>query len=120
MSSFFSIYAVGVGISMTMTGVTSSVKGMAATVARILSPFILKQKNYRKINNFLMVLTIGVMFSIPFVVMVPVLMLLFTLSGMARGLVRVTSMAYTMEEGKDGGEGKGMASALYNSGLDSG
>ena len=67
-----------------------------------------------------MVITIGAMFLIPYFVTVPVLMLLFTLSGMARGLVRVTSMTYTMEEGKDGGEGKGMASALYNSGLDSG
>jgi len=117
--SFFALYALSVGIPLAASGLLKGLKSGAATFIRFISGVVFRYVDHRTVN-FWGVILMGVStFLIPVLPTFAVLVVLFAIGGVCRGILRVTSAA-TVAEVRSEGQDVGVASAVYNAGLDIG
>lgn len=120
MNTFFPLLALKKGISLSVIGFLKGIKSTSATLIRMSLGLLVRWVNYRTLNNTaLLVLCAGV-FLLPFSASVFILMILFMATGLGRGIVRTTSAIFMAEHDFKDLRAKGIASAVYNAGLDLG
>ncbi len=119
-ATFFPLFALSAGLSLTFIGLLKSVKSLTATVLRPLAGDIFRYINFRTLNNLLIVTWAVVIVLLPSLRAEWMFFLVFIAIGICRGLLRVTSATMIAEEKAKETRGIGIASAVYNAGLDIG
>lgn len=119
-STFFPLFGLSIGLSLTTIGALRSAKSLAATGIRPISGFFFKFVNYRLLNNIAIVIWAVVVMLFPGMQLAWVFLLAFIAVGLSRGLIRVTSATMVAEEKSKRPAGLGLASGVYNAGLDIG
>jgi MFS family permease len=118
--TFVPLYAIGVGISLSMVGILKSVHSAAATVIRFAAAGVFLLVPVGVVNHTsVLAMALGTI-ALSFITTEPLLAALFVLLGTCRGLLRVTSATMIAEQRTRPGASVGMASAVYNAGLDTG
>jgi MFS family permease len=115
--AFFPLFGLGVGLSLTFIGLLKSIRSLVATGLRPMSGTIFRYIHFTTLNNILLVAWALVVFLVPAFYTPLALLLIFVVIGVSRGLTRVTSATMIAEEKA---RGVGLASGLYNAGLDVG
>ncbi len=121
--TFFPLYALAAGLSLTQLGLLRSLLSLSAAVVRPFSGRLFQRVNYRRVNHAAMVSAAGAVFFSPALIgSVPLLSALYILMGFSRGLTRVTSATMIAESSDTAGHGRsvGLWSGVYNAGLDLG
>jgi predicted MFS family arabinose efflux permease len=117
--TFFPLFGLSVGVPLAASGALKGLKSGAATFIRFISGAVFRYVDHRTANFWSVVLFGVSSLVLGFVTSLPLFVALFFAAGIARGLLRVTSAASVAElrrEGKD----VGIASGIYNMGLDAG
>lgn len=119
-SSFFPIYAIALGIPLGFVGLLRSLNSLVATAVRFGAAAIFRIAPPAAVNHvciFVMAAATVVLSAMS----APVaLVLAFLGLGASRGLIRVTSATSVADERATLGNRVGLASGVYNSGLDAG
>ncbi|HET7090652.1 MAG TPA: MFS transporter [Anaerolineae bacterium] len=136
--TFFPLYALAAGITLTQIGLLRSMLSLAAAVVRPFSGKLFQVIHYRRVNHMAMIgAAASVLLSPLMVGSMTLLAVLHTLMGLSRGLTRVTSATMLAESNateapplsppSDGGDDRGgrnarigIWSGVYNAGLDLG
>jgi len=117
--SFFALFGLAVGLPLAASGALKGLKSSAATFIRFISAGVFRYIDHRTVN-FWGVILMGVStLLIPVLPTFGVLVVLFAINGVCRGLLRVTSSAAVAEVRSEGHD-VGIASGVYNAGLDIG
>ena len=117
--SFFALYALAIGLPLAASGFLKGLKSGAATFIRFISGGVFRYVDHHTVN-FWSVILMGIStLLIPVLPAFGPLVVLFGVNGICRGLLRVTSAA-TVAEVRAEGHDVGIASAVYNAGLDVG
>jgi MFS family permease len=116
---FFVIFAPTVGISLAVVGVLRAVKSAAGLAIRLGGALVLTFADHRYITLAGVVLAAAMMVALPLSTSLVLLFPIFALLGVARGFIRATSAA-TIAELRREGRDVGLASGVYNAGLDIG
>lgn len=119
-STFFPLFGLSIGLSLTTIGALRSAKSLAATCIRPVSGFFFKFVNYRLLNNIAILVWSVIVFFFPSMQLGWVFLLAFIVVGLSRGLIRVTSATMVAEEKSKRSAGLGFAAGVYNAGLDMG
>ncbi len=119
-SAFFPLFGLSVGLSLTLIGLLKSIKSLTATGLRPMSGVIFRYIHFKTLNNLLIVAWALVMVLLPSLRELWMFVLVFIVIGTCRGLLRVTSATMIAEESARDMRGIGIASGLYNAGLDLG
>ena len=117
--TFFPLFGLSIGIPLTTSGALKGLKSGAATFIRFISGAVFRFLDHRTVNFWSVLLFGFTTVALGFVSAPATFFALFLLAGIARGLLRVTSAASVAElraEGRD----VGIASGVYNMGLDVG
>jgi len=117
--SFFALYALAIGLPLAASGFLKGLKSAAASFIRFISGGVFRYADHRTVNVWGVVLMALSTFLIPVLPTFAILVVLFTINGVCRGLLRVTSAA-TVAEVRAEGQDVGVASGVYNAGLDVG
>jgi predicted MFS family arabinose efflux permease len=120
--TFFPLYGTAIGLPVAFVGLLKASKSASATVIRFFAGALFRFLDYRAINFWAVLLFAASMFVIPFITGAlagPVLLVVFLGAGLCRGILRVTSAA-TVAQLRAEGQDIGLASGVYNSGLDLG
>jgi MFS family permease len=114
--TFFPIYGLAIGLTLTQIGVLQGIQGFAASIVRFLSGFVFRWVSYERVLpamvlcSGLSVLLIGGVRLLP----------LLVLAWAGLGLTRVGSAALVMDAAGDEDARGGASSGVYLSGLDLG
>jgi len=119
-NSFFPIYALEQGLNLAVVGFLRSIKSGCATGIRFMAAGIFRFVSFQAINQICLVVWTLVVFLVPNAATGVMLPVFFVLMGLARGLTRVTSATMVAEAKGDRSAGVGLASGIYNLGLDLG
>jgi MFS family permease len=118
--TFFPIYGLAIGLTLTQIGVLSGIHGATAAAVRFLSGIFFRWVSYEKTLP-LMVVASGVsVAAIGGVKLFLVLAVAWGALGLTRGLLRVASAALVMDSAGELDTGRGAASGIYLAGLDLG
>jgi MFS family permease len=117
---FFPIYALGIGISLVTVGYLKSLNSLSAVAIRFGGVAIFRVVKPGAVNHFAVVLMAVGALAVSAFANVWLLALAFVTMGVCRGLIRVTSATMVADERQILGPKVGVASALYNMGLDAG
>lgn len=118
---FFPIYALGVGISVTTVGYLRSFNSITAAAIRFAPILIVRYAKAGLINHLSVVVMAVASVALSMFTNVAVLAGIFAVLGLCRGLIRVTSATMVAGERERLGPNQiGIASGLYNMGLDAG
>jgi MFS family permease len=118
--TFFPLFGLGVGLSLTTIGNLKGIKSATGIVVRAFSGSFFKFIDYRLLNHILVIGWSVVVFALPWVQDQWLFFALFVFMGLARSLSRVTSATIVAEERARDHAGIGVASGIYNMGLDAG
>ncbi|MFQ5855961.1 MAG: MFS transporter [Anaerolineae bacterium] len=120
--TFFPLYALAVGLSLTQIGFLRSLLSLAAAVVRPFSGKIFRVIHYRRVTHLAMLLAAGSVILSPVMTgSMTLLTALFVLMGLSRGLARVTSATMVAESNDQAERHRiGVWSGVYNAGLDLG
>jgi len=114
--AFFPIHALGIGFSLTAVGLLRSLASISTTVVRPLSPLAFRFASLRTINAACVLSAAAAMMLLPHFSVFPALMILFSVVGLTRGISRVSGTTLIAQ----GGHHMGLASGIFNAGLDLG
>ncbi len=117
--AFFPLFGLSIGLSLSELGLLKGMKSAAATVIRFASLGITRVVDHKVINFWGVVVMGAATIAVAYVNVFAAFAALFIVLGFCRGILRVTSAATVAElrrEGKD----VGLASGVYNAGLDIG
>ncbi|HEV2250347.1 MAG TPA: MFS transporter, partial [Candidatus Limnocylindria bacterium] len=120
--TFFPLYGTAIGLPVAFVGALKASKSASATVIRFFAGAVFRFLDYRAINFWAVLAFAATTFVIPLVpvtVAGPALVVVFLAAGLCRGILRVTSAA-TVAELRAEGRDIGLASGVYNAGLDLG
>jgi DHA1 family multidrug resistance protein-like MFS transporter len=117
--SFFALYALAVALPLAASGFLKGLKSGAATFIRFISGGLFRYVDHRTVNFWGVILMALSTFLIPIFPAFAPLVVLFVVNGICRGLLRVTSAA-TVADVRAEGHDIGIASGVYNAGLDVG
>jgi len=117
--SFFALYALAIGLPLAASGFLKGLKSGAATFIRFISGGLFRFVDHRTVNFWAVLLMAASTLLIPVLPTFAALVVLFGVNGVCRGLLRVTSAA-TVAEVRAEGHDVGIASGVYNAGLDVG
>ncbi len=118
--TFFPIYGLAIGLSLTQIGVLQGIHGAAASVVRFLSGVVFRWVPYERTLPAMVALSGISVAAIAGVKLLAVLALAWAMLGLTRGLLRVASAALVMDEAGDTDARRGAASGIYLAGLDLG
>lgn len=119
-STFFPLLGLSLGLTLGLIGTLKGIKSATGVVVRVFAGSIFKVVNYRRLNHLLVIGWSLVVFALPWVREGWVFVALFVFMGVARSLSRVTSATLVAEEKAHDPSGIGLASGVYNMGLDAG
>ncbi len=120
MLTFFPIYGLAIGLTLTQIGVLQGIHGATAAAVRFLSGIFFRFVSYERTLP-LMVVASGVSVAlIGGVELLVVLAVAWGALGLTRGLLRVASAALVMDTAGEVDAGRGAASGVYLAGLDLG
>jgi predicted MFS family arabinose efflux permease len=117
--TFFPVFAPTIGISLATVGVLRAIKSGSAIFIRSTGVVLLRSVDYRRVTLIAVVSAAAAAFALPVSGSLAILVPIFIGSGLARGVLRATSAA-TIAELRNEGRDVGLASGIYNSGLDIG
>lgn len=117
--TFFPVFAPTIGISLAIVGVLRAFKSGAAIFIRSTGVVLLRAVDYRRVTLIAVVAAAAATVALPLSGSLAVLIPIFVVLGLARGVLRATSAA-TVAELRTEGRDVGLASGVYNSGLDIG
>lgn len=118
--TFFALYGLAIGLPLAATGALKGIKSGAATFIRFISAGVFRYVDHRAVNFWGVILMGAATFAVPLLGGVfAALALAFFVAGICRGLLRVTSAAMIAELRAEG-RNVGVASGVYNAGLDIG
>ncbi len=120
--TFFPLYGAALGLPVAFIGVLKASKSASATLIRFFAGALFRFVDFRAINFWAVIVFGATMFVIPVVGGAgagPILLVIFLTAGLCRGILRVTSAA-TVAEIRAEGRDIGLASGVYNAGLDIG
>ncbi|MHB8631729.1 MAG: MFS transporter [Candidatus Limnocylindria bacterium] len=120
--TFFPLYGTAIGLPVALIGALKGARSVAATAIRFASAAVFRVVDFRVINFWAVVVFAGITFAIPLAtgsLAAGVLIALFALGGLCRGILRVTSAA-TIADLRREGRDIGLSSGVYNAGLDIG
>ena len=117
--AFFPLFGLSIGLSLSELGLLKGMKSAAATVIRFASLGITRAVDYKVINFWGVVLMGVATIAVAYVNVFAAFAALFIVLGLCRGILRVTSAATVAELRKEGKD-VGLASGVYNAGLDIG
>jgi MFS family permease len=118
--TFFPIYGLAIGLSLAQIGALTGIHGATAAAVRLGSGVVFRHVSYQRVLPLMVALSGLAVAGLPLTTAFLALALLWTLIGLARGLLRVASGALVMDEaGSSDGE-RGAASGVYLAGLDLG
>jgi MFS family permease len=119
LDTFFVIFAPSVGISLAAVGLLRALKSGAGLAIRLSAALVLTLADYRRVTLVGVVAAAAMMVVLPLSTSLVALVPVFVVLGLARGVVRTTSAA-TIAELRAEGRDVGLASGVYNAGLDIG
>lgn len=119
LDTFFVIFAPTVGISLATVGLLRAVKSGTGLAIRVGGAVVLALADHRRVTLFGVAGATAMMVVLPLSTSLAILVLIFALLGIARGLIRATSAA-TIADLRREGRDVGLASGVYNAGLDIG
>lgn len=119
--TFFPIYALSIGLSLTAVGTLFGLHGTAAAVVRFLSGPLFRFIDYRASLPWMVAVNVVALASLSFTGQWWPLAFAWSTIGLTRGVLRVASGALVMDEtaGADD-QARGAASTVYLAGLDVG
>lgn len=117
--TFFPVFAPTIGISLAIVGLLRAFKSGAAIFIRSTGVVLLHAVDYRRVTLVAVVAAAAATMALPLSRSLAVLIPIFVVLGLARGVLRATSAA-TVAELRNEGRDVGLASGVYNSGLDIG
>jgi predicted MFS family arabinose efflux permease len=117
--TFFPVFAPTIGISLATVGVLRAIKSGSAIFIRSTGVVLLRAVDYRRVTLIAVIAAAAAAMTLPVSSSLAVLVPIFIVSGLARGVLRATSAA-TIAELRNEGRDVGLASGIYNSGLDIG
>lgn len=115
---FYPIYAVGIGVSVSMLGLLKVVHSIASTGVRFAGAGLFRIVPVAVVNHTMTITMALALMSLTFVTGDTMLMVVFVILGTCRGLLRVTSATMVAEERRRPGVGAGLVSGVYNAGMD--
>ena len=118
--AFFPIYAVGAGISVGTVGFLKSLHSVVGTCLRFAAVGLFRLVDAGLVNHLSVVAMALATIALSILTHEVALAVVFVVLGACRGLIRVTSATMVAEERKRPGVDVGMASGVYNAGLDAG
>jgi MFS family permease len=118
--TFFPIYGLAIGLTLTQIGALQGIHGAAAAAVRFLSGFVFRWVSYERTLPVMVVVSGLSVAAIGIVKTVVVLAGAWALLGLTRGLLRVSSAALVMDEAGETDARRGTASGVYLAGLDLG
>jgi predicted MFS family arabinose efflux permease len=119
LDTFFVIFAPTVGISLAVVGLLRALKSGAGLAIRLSGALVLRFADYRYVTLAGVVLAAAMMVVLPLSSSLLALIPIFIALGLSRGILRATSAA-TIAELRAEGRDVGLASGVYNAGLDIG
>ncbi len=117
--TFFPVFAPTIGISLAVVGVLRAFKSGAAIFIRSTGVVLLRAVDYHRVTLVAVIAAAAATMALPLSNSLGVLIPIFVVLGLARGVLRATSAA-TVAELRNEGRDVGLASGVYNSGLDIG
>lgn len=117
--TFFPVFAPTIGLSLATVGLLRAIKSGSAIFIRSTGVVLLRAVDYHRVTLVAVVAAAAAAFALPLSSSIAVLVPIFVVSGLARGVLRATSAA-TVAELRNEGRDVGLASGIYNSGLDIG
>ena len=117
--TFFPVFGPTIGISLAAVGILRAFKSGAALFIRSTGGLFLRFLDYRTVTLIAVLAAAGATMALPLSASLVVLVPLFIVLGLTRGVLRATSAA-TIAELRNEGRDVGLASGVYNSGLDIG
>ena len=118
--TFFPLYGLAIGLSLTQIGVLQGIHGAAASIVRFLSGIVFRWVSYQRTLPVMVVLSGLAVFTIGGVTALAMLAVAFGALGLTRGLLRVSSAALVTDEAGETDARRGAASGVYLAGLDLG
>lgn len=118
--TFFPLYGLAIGLTLTQVGFLQGVHGAAAAVVRFLSGAVFRYLSYERTLPFMIVLSGLAVAAIAGIEFLPVLAVAWAALGVSRGLLRVSSAAVVMDAAGETDARRGAASGVYLAGLDIG
>ncbi len=116
--TFYPIYAVGIGVSVSTIGLLKVVHSIASTGVRFAGAGLFRIVSVGVVNHTMTITMALALISLTFVTGDTILMLIWVILGTCRGLLRVTSATIVAEERRRPGVSAGLVSGIYNSGSD--
>ncbi len=116
--TFYPIYAVGIGVSVSMLGLLKVVHSIASTGVRFAGAGLFRIVPVAVVNHTMTIVMALALMSLSFVTGDTMLMVIFVILGTCRGLLRVTSATMVAEQRRRPGVGTGLVSGVYNAGMD--
>jgi predicted MFS family arabinose efflux permease len=117
--TFWPIYAPTVGISLATVGVLRAIKSGSAIFIRSTGVLLLRAVDYHRVTLVAVVAAAAATVALPLSNSMAILVPIFIVLGLSRGVLRATSAA-TVAELREEGRDVGLASGVYNAGLDIG
>lgn len=118
--TFFPIYGLRIGLTLSQIGVLTGIHGVAASLVRFLSGAVFRWLSYERALPAMVALSGACVAAIGGGRALALLAVAWAGLGLARGLLRVASAALVMDE-SDGDDARGgAASSVYLAGLDLG
>lgn len=118
--TFFPIYGLAIGLTLTQVGFLQGIHGAAAAAVRFLSGAVFRFVSYERTLPVMVVLSGVSVAAIGGVKILVVLAVAWGMLGVARGLLRVASAAVVMDHAGETDTQRGAASGVYLAGLDLG
>ncbi|MGH2828810.1 MAG: MFS transporter [Actinomycetota bacterium] len=120
-NTFHPLIALGAGLSLTQIGLLSSCRSWTSSFTRLGSGPLFARLDGRRLTTPLLLVGAASVMLIPiarnsFVLQIP----LFAMTGLSRGLLRVTGSAQAFDEPGDSDRRQGLTAALLQGGLDLG
>ena len=117
--TFYPLFGLAIGIPLAASGFLRGLKSGSATFIRLISGAVFRYADHRAVNFWtVLAFALGTL-VLPYLSSIAILVVVFAVLGIARGLLRVTSAAMVGEL-RDEGKDVGIASGVYNAGLDVG
>ena len=120
--TFFPLYGTAIGLPVVLIGTLKGARSASATVIRFVAGAIFRYVDFRTINFWAVLLFAATTFAIPLIggaLAGTVLLAVFLVAGLCRGILRVTTAA-TIADIRREGRDIGLSSGVYNAGLDLG
>jgi MFS family permease len=118
--TFFPIYGLAIGLTLTQIGVLQGIHGAAAATVRFLSGLVFRWVSYERTLPVMILVSGLSVAAIGGIEALVVLGAAWATLGLTRGLLRVSSAALVMDEAGETDARRGAASGIYLAGLDLG